>query len=733
MVVGHLDLAVVRDIAHIDVRVGRTVGVDNILGIVGCIVFALCVSVLQEIVITATGVLRLIAIGGIFHLTPKGSRHCAVVRQSLQVLLIYVVRCDTVGLRNTGGEVVIGSEELNRGDLLEREVAPVLIQVEHRIVTGFACFERHGEVGLAVAVVTVVEQRLLVLVRKVLANLKRNGQQHVTLAQQHAVFKAGAVRVGHDVQVAVMLVTGNVKDQIVVLVPNLIVRGIEAGFGFHGELVSTADGVIARVCCQGRFFGVYLDVFGGEGISFLKGCLAECLEVMGEVGIDALTHVEIVFGAALRSKNGAVFGSGILYDSVLTILQSHLHAAAGGILEQNVAEDTRTLDVKSDVFSSCPIHTVKRGMLALCVLDDQLLYGICCDIGDLTDLGNAARIQHSADANYVVHFVGIYVQGSVEVQGRRVVGDDLVDLEILDLNRVAARTDKVKTKTVNGTVIGVVFDGQVVECEIIGVPLTVGVHGEPYPTGVRIFIRAKFHVKLNLGNVGGTHGQLKIVYLSCAELDATENVRVNRACNGGGQYTVSDNRRGGITELAEAFKSERLFVGELGFVGKALVCQMNVIVVIAKTIDVRCAGGRTFGRVVGISVIHLDVNVHGIGNIGLAAGRGQCGDLLELFGIEVVGQLHLLVFNGIRATGSVGVVSVYTVGEPVCVFNQSGIIAGEQGFMHGLLFRFGRCGGSFGSLRCSLCRILGVVLRLILACCQHSEQHGAKQKQRQNG
>ena len=135
-----------------------------------------------------------------------------MVGQREQILVINVVGGNAVGFADARGKVIVGGEELDRADLLERVVAPVLVEIEYGEVLGLTGLEGYGEVGLAESIVAAVEQGLFLFVGKVLADLQGNRQQHVALAKQHAVFKASAVRVGHHVDIAVNVVARNIKD-----------------------------------------------------------------------------------------------------------------------------------------------------------------------------------------------------------------------------------------------------------------------------------------------------------------------------------------------------------------------------------------------------------------------------------------------------------------------------------------------------------------------------------------
>ena len=93
MAVIRLDLAVVRKIIHIDIAVGRAVGVDLIIDALGGVRRALSGGIFKEIESTNAGMLRLIS--------PQGGRHCAEIGQSPMILSVNEIGGDTVGLGST--------------------------------------------------------------------------------------------------------------------------------------------------------------------------------------------------------------------------------------------------------------------------------------------------------------------------------------------------------------------------------------------------------------------------------------------------------------------------------------------------------------------------------------------------------------------------------------------------------------------------------------------------------
>ena len=79
--------------------------------------------------------------------------------------------------------MVVGSVILNSGQLLQRQSSPVLIDVENGKLKLLACLYGYGEIYLSVSLITVIEERLLVLALEVLADLRGNGNEPCLLTK----------------------------------------------------------------------------------------------------------------------------------------------------------------------------------------------------------------------------------------------------------------------------------------------------------------------------------------------------------------------------------------------------------------------------------------------------------------------------------------------------------------------------------------------------------------------
>jgi hypothetical protein len=158
------DAPVIGKVTHPYVSVHGTVGHDLVHGFLRCVIVPLRVGVLQEVKAAARVVLRL--------RLPQRSRHTAEIGKEPTVLVIYVEGGNTVGLGNTRRQVVVGTAELDGGDLLQGEDTSVLIEIEHRELHALSVLDGHGETNLAVHGIAVIDNGLLVLTLEILADLQ---------------------------------------------------------------------------------------------------------------------------------------------------------------------------------------------------------------------------------------------------------------------------------------------------------------------------------------------------------------------------------------------------------------------------------------------------------------------------------------------------------------------------------------------------------------------------------
>ena len=147
-----------------------------------------------------------------------------MVGEHLQVLTVYVISGNTVGFGTTGREMVIGGKELNGRDLLERVVAPVLIEVNDGQFLSLACLDDHRYASFAITDITPREEGFLKFVGEVLGYLKRHREHHVVLIQNRSTFKAGGEGISENVDVSVSVVSRDGEGDLAMSV-GMIIEG----------------------------------------------------------------------------------------------------------------------------------------------------------------------------------------------------------------------------------------------------------------------------------------------------------------------------------------------------------------------------------------------------------------------------------------------------------------------------------------------------------------------------
>jgi hypothetical protein len=196
-----------------------------------------------------------------------------VVGKGLKVLIVNIIRSDTVGLGASGGKVVVGSKELDGGQLLERILSPVLIEVKDGELLALARVDDHGESYLAVADIAPCVDGLLKLIGEVLGYLERDGEHHIVLIEDCRALNAGGKGVGKNVDASVLIIACDLEGNGAVLVLLVVVALMEAYVFLYGEAIDTAKGIVSVKGGSGRLGLVDNDVLGGNGIT-LELCLA---------------------------------------------------------------------------------------------------------------------------------------------------------------------------------------------------------------------------------------------------------------------------------------------------------------------------------------------------------------------------------------------------------------------------------------------------------------------------
>ena len=457
VVVGDLDAAVDGNVIHLHVGVDGARGDDIVVEVLGGGVVAVLVGVLQEVLVAAVGMLRLVAVAAALgKLKPVGHGQRTEIGEGPEILRT-VEGIDAAGLGGAQGQMVVGPEELDGGELLQGQKSPVHVEIQHRQLSLAPRLDRHGEVGLGVGGIAGIEYGLLVLTLEVLVDHGGNGQEHTVLVQDHGVLAAAARGVGVDVDGAVGAVALHRHVGGVVAVP-FGEEGIVEACAADAELVRTAEGVIAKIIFAAD---------RGEGLALVLGLSPEGGKIVGIIGVDAAAHVEIVGGGVGVGRHLAVLGAGGLGDGVDAVLEGHLQLTAVLVGQEDEAQNTNALDVKAHVLAGGEVGVPKGGVRPLGILDGQLGHGIGGDGGHRTHALDALHGLAGYEVQHLVHLVGVGVEGAIQENGGS-VGLQVHGLDLLDLHVIAKITD---VEAQGGDDIGVI--GNRVDDHGVGVPFVV--------------------------------------------------------------------------------------------------------------------------------------------------------------------------------------------------------------------------------------------------------------------
>ena len=436
VVVGNLDLTVFGNVIHGNVCICRTVGADNVLGVFAGYEVTVCICVFKEVVSTAA--ISLFAGEG------RGT-HRSEVGEGVQVSggSCGVVGSDTVGLGHRRGEVIVRSAELYPGNLLEGEVTPFIICVYDTVsVNGVLLKNERNNRFTIRGVIDIVNVALARRLAEVFTYFNRNGNQHIGVIDKHrGLNDGGAGIVSHNVDLSIVIRASDGEFYGWVIV--LAYSGVSVA-----EYVDASESIISNVCGVGRGIRGELKELIRNGMSFTLCLVNKFCKIVIGVGVDSLTHIEVVcvICSFNRGRNSAVFNSLGLLDNVVSVLKSYLNGAARVICGKDVSEDTCAGNVKSNVFCACPVNSVDRGVRTLGVLNDNRGNLVGIDLCDHTDLfyvrgcGNCAYLKH------VMKLVRVCVKGTRNAESYGKVGG-LCNHKLCILNGVIGACRAVKVES----------------------------------------------------------------------------------------------------------------------------------------------------------------------------------------------------------------------------------------------------------------------------------------------
>ena len=640
------------------------------------------------------GVLGLVVVTLILgKLEPVRHGHGAEVGESPEIAGT-VHGIDTAGLGGAQRQVVVGPEKLDGGELLEGHLSPVLVEVQNRKLGLLTRFEGEREVGFGVGGIAGVEDRLLVLALEVLVDHDGNGQEHIVLVQKNGVLAAAARGVGVNVDVAVI---GGIHRNGggVVAVP-LVEEGLVEACAADGEFVSTAQSIVARVAVAAE---------GLQRMALDLGLLQEGGEIMALVGVEAVTHVEVIGGGVGIGLHDTALGAGCLGNGVDPVSKAYLQLTAVLVGEKDKADNTYVLDIEAYVFHRSEIHAVERAVGSVGILYDQLIHGIGGEVRNVAHARDPLDMLRRYEVKHLIHLVGVGVECTVQQNGGS-RGVQLDCLDVLDLYLLACIAD---VEAQSGHHVRIVGNG--IEHHGVGVPLAVGLQIKAYLLiGIVPCSRSCDEVEVALGS-GGLDRELHRVVFRGREAKAflflvvrCVYVRIV-ARSGVGDHAVLDLKIDHLIALdGSLVDGKGHFLHDGRAAHEVLSHDMGIVVVVAHAVDVGLGGGGGLGGQIGLTVGHGDENVHGVLQIGLTLGVFQRRHQITARGGQGVFQAHAPVFNAVSRPLGVGVVGLYPVGQTVGEHDGVGVRASQSRLNYGfiLLFRVilgpvrsgigGRCG-----------------------------------------
>ena len=626
------------------------------------------------------GVLGLVAVAlTLGKLEPVGHGHGAEVGERPEVAGT-VHGTDAAGLGGAQGQVVVGPEELDGGELLEGHVSPVLVEVQNRQLGLLTRLEGEREVGLGVGGIAGVEYGLLVLALEVLVDHDGNGQEHIILIQHYGVLTAAARGVGVDVDIAV--VGGLHRNGGGVVAVPLVEEGLVEACAADGEFVSAAQSIVARVAVAAE---------GLQRMALDLGLLQESGEIVVLVGVEAVTHVEVIGGVVGVGRHDAILGAGRLGDGIDTVGQADLQLAAVLVGQKDEAQHANILDVKAHVFHGSEVHAIQRIVSAPRILHDELGHGIGGNVGDVAHALDTLHLLGGYEMKHLIHLVGVGMEGSVQQNGGS-GGVQLDRLDVLDLYLLALVAD---IEAQGGDYVGVV--GNRVQHHGVGVPLAVGLQIKAYLLiGVVAGTASGHEVEVALGG-GGLDRELHRVVLLGGEAKAflvlvQGGVHVRIVARGGvGDHPVLHLEACDLIRLDRgSVDGEGHFLYDGGSAHEVLTHDMGIVVVVAQAVDIGMGSGGGLRGQIGLAVGHGDENVHGVLQIGLALGVFQRSHQIAARGGQGVFQAHATVLNAVSRPLGVGIVGLHPVGQTVGQHDGVGVGADQGRLDHRLVLLFGR-------------------------------------------
>ena len=273
------------------------------------------------------------------------------------------------------------------------------------------------------------------------------------MIQQDSALQRTVGGVGVHVDIAVGGVALDLHVDAEVAVGVLIVGIVELGT-LEIQTVGAAQGVVAQ--------GLAVKGLGGDRhrqrIALLADGLTESLEIVGGVVVDALAEVDI-----LQILIGGL-GGGLLVDDIVAVALGDGHVAHAGIQGQDVAEDTRAVDIEGHGGGGAPVHALQGGMLTASVDHQQGPHAGLVDGGLHAVGGHVPDLVGGDQVDGGVELVGVGVEDTVHPHGGDLGGGGLDRLDLGDLHHLAALGTHVHAERLQGAAVV----GDVVQRDQVG-------------------------------------------------------------------------------------------------------------------------------------------------------------------------------------------------------------------------------------------------------------------------
>ena len=151
---------------------------------------------------------------------------------------------------------------------------------------------------------------------------------------------------------------------------------------------------------------------------------------MGGIGVESLTHIEIVTVKhfCVTGEYLAVLGAGFLYDNVCSILKRYGNRSAGFVYGKDISEDTRVDDIKSNVLSACPVYSLKSIVDTVLILYLNFGNGFCRDLCDKSDRFYSSCSICRADLKLLMKLIGVGMEYSrylKRINSLAVIGNEI--------------------------------------------------------------------------------------------------------------------------------------------------------------------------------------------------------------------------------------------------------------------------------------------------------------------